>query len=1292
MAIQFKRGYESNRTQYTPIEGEILIIDFDTDKPKIYVGDGTTPGGKLSSTKLTQLQEANIASITAADAGKIVSINNVGQIILSDLATLSPQTIPTLDQVLVSGNTSTEEISVGKVTATGFTLGYNEETIDGSLRFNSPNVEVRYNNNWVPLNVVTFLELSDTPSSYSNNANNVIKVNATETGIEFFTLPAVALSGSYNDLLNLPTFSTIATSGSYNDLLNKPSIPSDLNELTDNSNLLTGQLPNLSTVACTGSYTDLINTPTIPTDVGDLTDTGNVIGSSNFSGNYNDLTNKPTVPTDINELSDNSSLLTTDWTQITNKPNFASVSCTANYNDLNNLPTIPLDISDLTDSTNLICSNIFSGCYCDLINPPTDISEFTDNTSLLDVEWTNILNKPNFSVVSISGNYNDLINIPTIPSDISDLTDTTNLLTSFSGNYNDLTNKPTIPTDINDLSDNSDLLLTNTDIDNRLGQNCLNQLFDVNDIAKQDNYVLTWNNSAQQWLACNILDFNSCFSSKDTDDLAEGSTNLYYNDSRARSAISVSCLGGIGDSDLCYNAITGVLSFTGPSALDIRSQLSICNFSGDGTLSYSSLNGVMCLVGPTATDYRSAFCASSDLTYNASTGEFSVTMYKSTDFDNDFGSKSTTDLSEGSNLYFTNNRARQSICVTGAGSYDPSTGSINICGGVTDVNSLTGSVTLDTDNINEGNNLYFTDARARLAFCSSGDINYDNTTGEFSLVSLQDFDSCFAAKRTCDLDECFDLYYTPQRARLALCGGTGVSYNNVSGEFSIGQSVGTTDNVTFNNITFTSLTGTINAVGNDKEIQFNNAGNLGSNSNLCWDNLTNTLYSHNLNLSGTCNFISSPYGDLVVSSTSTTIINNSNISSFLVCGGAKFCSQVIANITGTVSDVSNHNSDSIAEGSTNLYFTDARARNSICVSGSGSYDSNTGEIIVTGGVTSVNGCSGAVCLYTGDIPEGVNCYFTESRARASLCGANDVNYNSTTGEISVVTYKTQNFGIDFAAKTTTDLTEGSNLYYTNNRSRNSISVTGAGTYDVNTGVIDICGGVTSVNGLTGAINLTTDQVTEGANLYYTDSRARTSICATGGVLSYDNLTGALDLSFTGTTCFGTIIADYVCVNCEITCQAFGPMVFESANDIRFDATLQTQVMNTACDSFVVMGGAKVCGDLTVDGTLYANNTCFATPSDCRLKTNYCNIENSLDLVKLIRPLYFDWCNTGCHDIGVIAQELNTVLPEAVKEMHHKELGCAFAVDYTKIVPLLTQAVIDLTCEIKDLKKCMNGLM
>jgi len=53
------------------------------------------------------------------------------------------------------------------------------------------------------------------------------------------------------------------------------------------------------------------------------------------------------------------------------------------------------------------------------------------------------------------------------------------------------------------------------------------------------------------------------------------------------------------------------------------------------------------------------------------------------------------------------------------------------------------------------------------------------------------------------------------------------------------------------------------------------------------------------------------------------------------------------NVTGTVSDVSNHDTDDISEGSSNLYFTDARARGAISASGDISYDSSTGVISFT---------------------------------------------------------------------------------------------------------------------------------------------------------------------------------------------------------------------------------------------------------------------------------------------------------------------------------------------------------
>jgi hypothetical protein len=50
--------------------------------------------------------------------------------------------------------------------------------------------------------------------------------------------------------------------------------------------------------------------------------------------------------------------------------------------------------------------------------------------------------------------------------------------------------------------------------------------------------------------------------------------------------------------------------------------------------------------------------------------------------------------------------------------------------------------------------------------------------------------------------------------------------------------------------------------------------------------------------------------------------------------------------------------------------------------------------------------------------------------------------------------------------------------------------------------------VTSVNGQTGAVVLTTTNVAEGTNLYYTDARARAAISAGTGI-SYDNLTGVV---------------------------------------------------------------------------------------------------------------------------------------------------------------------------------------
>ena len=62
------------------------------------------------------------------------------------------------------------------------------------------------------------------------------------------------------------------------------------------------------------------------------------------------------------------------------------------------------------------------------------------------------------------------------------------------------------------------------------------------------------------------------------------------------------------------------------------------------------------------------------------------------------------------------------------------------------------------------------------------------------------------------------------------------------------------------------------------------------------------------------------------------------------------------NVTGTVSDVSNHDTDDITEGSTNLYHTTARARGAISATGDLSYNSvNRCYLFLSGGI-SCNKC------------------------------------------------------------------------------------------------------------------------------------------------------------------------------------------------------------------------------------------------------------------------------------------------------------------------------------------------
>jgi hypothetical protein len=109
---------------------------------------------------------------------------------------------------------------------------------------------------------------------------------------------------------------------------------------------------------------------------------------------------------------------------------------------------------------------------------------------------------------------------------------------------------------------------------------------------------------------------------------------------------------------------------------------------------------------------------------------------------------------------------------------------------------------------------------------------------------------------------------------------------------------------------------------------------------------------------------------------------------------------------------------------------------------------------------------------------------------------------------------------------------------------------------------------------------------------------------------------------------------------------------------------------------------------TTTGLIRATNDVVAYySSDERLKDNKEVISDALGKIKKLHGYEFDWIplegvheNEG-HDIGVIAQEVEKIVPEVVTT---RENGFK-AVKYEKLVALLIQAVNELSSEVEDLR-------
>jgi hypothetical protein len=475
--------------------------------------------------------------------------------------------------------------------------------------------------------------------------------------------------------------------------------------------------------------------------------------------------------------------------------------------------------------------------------------------------------------------------------------------------------------------------------------------------------------------------FATNLAASDTDDLDEGVTNLYFSNSRARLALSVTAGTGIS-----YNNTTGVFNLAAiPNASLTNSSITINSQS-------VALGGSVTLT-----------------TTNIAEG--TNLYWTNARFDSRFGTKTTTDLAEGTNLYYTQARFNSALAAK------------------------------TTTDLAEGTNLYYTDARARLALASSATgLTYANNSGVFSLTAG------YAIPTTVKLGE-YDIAYNRSIVSAAVTGTSTKTLSLTQQDANVITATWTDQGITTINGTANQIAAT--TVGNTTTLAFTNDVTMPN----------NLVVSGNLTINGTATYVNTesisskdPLFEVANTNNTTDAVDigyygryydavqerveftglfrdASDAGKFKIFSGLVDEPTNVVNTTGTGYTVATlvANVDGNLNGTANAANILSTARTiaasgdaawSVSFDGSANVTSaltlaNTGVTATTYGtstavptiavdgkgritsasntnitfpVTTVNGFAGTVVLTTSDVAEGTNQYFTTARAQASITG------------------------------------------------------------------------------------------------------------------------------------------------------------------------------------------------------------------------------------------------------------------------------------------------------------------
>jgi hypothetical protein len=191
-----------------------------------------------------------------------------------------------------------------------------------------------------------------------------------------------------------------------------------------------------------------------------------------------------------------------------------------------------------------------------------------------------------------------------------------------------------------------------------------------------------------------------------TDNIAEAAsaTNIWYTDARARASISITDAGG--DGSLSYNSTTGVLTYTGPSASEVRAHISATSATG---VTYTAGTGIISLASiPNSSITNSTITFAGDATTDAvSLGE-TITFTGGEGIDTSVTANVLTinaEVATASNL---------GVASFSSDHFSIGSGAVTlVANGVDDtlIDFGTGTNQVSTADLPEQTNLYYTDAR-----------------------------------------------------------------------------------------------------------------------------------------------------------------------------------------------------------------------------------------------------------------------------------------------------------------------------------------------------------------------------------------------------------------------------------------------------------------------------------------------------------------------------------------------------------------------------------------------------